>query len=616
MCGISAIIHRNDQPVSTSLLHGVNEKARHRGPDGEGIFMGSNFGLAHRRLAILDLTPCGHQPMEGFDQVISYNGEIFNFRRLRTELEAQGYVFKSRTDTEVILAAYDHWKEDCCSHFEGMWSFVIFDRKKNILFCSRDRFGQKPLHYGLTANYFVIVSEIKQMLAIPEFKPECNMQAAFHYLNHGALNYSSDTFFRHVYSLPAGHNMVYNLDTHTYTIKQWYAFREATKPGKISLADAAVEFRRLFEQSVSTRTQSDVAVGASLSGGLDSSAVCCTLGHIQEEPMKNISICWDDSSIDEQQYVDAIIASTGHTSIKVFPDMNELNTKFTLDKLVYSQDQPILSASHFAEFKMYEAAAAEGLTVILDGHGADEYLGGYTTFNFYYLHGLLNKGEWLDFYQQWRSLPSAQKLSFSLFLRNCIELRYRKFFPGVHPALNPKWAKNYLEKDPGLLPGAQALDMPNFTVHQLFVSSLPYQVHSADRSSMHHSVEARLPFLDHRLVEFTYTLPDTQKISQGFSKLIMRKAMTDILPEKVRNRKCKLGYPAPEQNWMFKNSQWVYKEVTECLNTLPSIFNEKYIRSLLTAFTNGVKNDYSILFRLISFNRWARIFHVSFPSAQ
>lgn len=615
MCGISALVNRNDQPISRALLQNLNEKAIHRGPDGEGIFVGSNFGLAHRRLAIIDLTACGRQPMEKLDNVITYNGEIFNFIQLRKELEAKGYSFQSRTDTEVILAAYDYWKEDCSSHFEGMWSFVLYDRKREVLFCSRDRFGQKPFHYCVTGNYFVAASEIKQITTLPGFRAKANAQVAFHFLNHNALNYSSETFFEHVYTLPAGHQLVYNLRTHTYSIKKWYEFADRKQPGKISFPEAAAEFRRLFEQSIKTRLQSDVTVGASLSGGLDSSSVCCTMQRLNGKTShKTISICWDDPRIDEQPYMDAIISATGNASVKVFPDMNELHTNCALNRIIYAQDQPILSTSHFAEFKLYEAASAEGLTVMLDGQGADEYLGGYTAFNFYYLHGLLNQAGWRSFYHQWKKLAPVYKVPFSLFLRNCIELRYRYRFPGVLPFLNHRWAKSYLEKDPGLLPGTDSYDLKNYTQHQLFVCSLPYQMHSADRNSMHHSVEARLPFLDHRLVEFTYNLPDTQKISDGFSKLVMREAMHDILPEKVKNRQTKLGFPAPEHSWMRKNTPWVNQEVTESMAEMPGIFNEKYIKSLLASFTKGLPCDYSALFRVISLHRWAKIFNVSLRS--
>ena len=611
MCGISAIVDRNNRAVPETLLHAVNDKARHRGPDGGSVFLTRNLGLGHRRLSIIDLRECGRQPMEKYNCVISYNGEIYNFLSLKKELQRKGYTFQTRTDTEVILAAYDCWKDQCDQHFEGMWGFVLYDRQKNILFCSRDRFGQKPLHYTLAGNYFAITSEIKQMTMLPSFRATCNEQAAFHFLNHGALNYSSDTMFEHVFALPAGHNLEYNLTSHTYIIKQWYAFRNQPV-NNIPLDEAAYEFRRLFEQSVRTRLQSDVPVGASLSGGLDSSSVCCTMRNLEErKPQKNISVCWDDPHIDERSYMEAVISATGNTSIQVFPDMNELQLQRTLNKVIYHQDQPILSASHFSEYKLYETAAHEGLTVMIDGQGADEYLGGYNDFNFYYLHGLLNQGGIKDFVQQWKKLSAVCSMPFTLFLRNCIELRYRHYFPGIHPFLNQKWAKKHLEKDPGLLPGREMFDMRSYTRHQLFVSSLPYQMHSADRNSMCHSIEARLPFLDHRLVEFTYSLPDTQKIKDGLSKVVMREALHDILPEKIRNRKTKLGFPAPEKSWMAVNADWVNQEIAENLAALPGIFNEKYIKSLLTSFTKGLLHDYSVFFRLISFGRWASIFNVT-----
>ncbi|HYF32002.1 MAG TPA: asparagine synthase (glutamine-hydrolyzing) [Chitinophagaceae bacterium] len=613
MCGISALVNRNDQPVSRALLQNLNEKAIHRGPDGEGVFIENNVGLAHRRLAIIDLTSCGAQPMEKLDNIITYNGEIYNFVQLRKQLEMAGYTFHSRSDTEVILAAYDYWKEDCLSRFEGMWSLVIYDRKRERLFCSRDRFGQKPFHYAIIDNYFVVASEIKQIAALPGFRATWQPQVAFHFLNHGALNYSAETFFEGVHSLPAGHQLVYDLRTHSYTIRQWYEFKDNPVPKKISFPEAAAEFRRLFEQSVVARLQSDVNLGASLSGGLDSSAVCCVMQRLNGKTShKSISVCWDDPQIDEQPYTDAIISTTGNDSVKVFPDINELHTNCALSRIIYAQDQPILSASYFAEFKLYEAAQTEGLTVMLDGHGADEYLGGYTAFNFYYLHGLLSSANLQHFYRQWKKIALMHTMPLSLFIRNCIELRYKYLFPGIKPFLNQRWAKNYLEKDPALL--SSSYDLKHFTLHQLFVCSLPSQVHSADRNSMHHSIEARMPFLDHRLVEFVYNLPDTQKIRDGFSKAILRQALGDVLPEKVKNRQNKLGFPAPEVSWMRRNAAWVNQEITESMANFPGIFNEQYIKSLLASFTKSLPSDYSVLFRLISLNRWAKVFNVSLRS--
>jgi len=249
MCGISAIVNKKNQPIPHELIEAMNSKIIHRGPDHGAYYLGNNCALGHRRLSIIDTSAHAFQPMHYFDKfVLIYNGEIYNYIEIRNELSAAGYTFNSTSDTEVILAAYDKWGDDCVSRFNGMWSFVLYDIKQNIFFCSRDRFGIKPFNYVSLPDMFLVGSEIKQFTVFPEFQPRLNYKEAWNYLVEARLNTGKDTLFENVSVLPPGCNMYYNLTNHTYTIKKYYSIENIKKNKTISFSDSAQKFKSLFEQ--------------------------------------------------------------------------------------------------------------------------------------------------------------------------------------------------------------------------------------------------------------------------------------------------------------------------------------------------------------------------------
>lgn len=599
-------------PVPERLVRDMNAKVRHRGPDNDGVYFGDNFALGHRRLSIIDTGHLAHQPLQHGDYVITFNGEIYNHTQLRQTLLDKGYIFNTRSDTEVILAAYDYWKTDCARWFEGMWSFVIYDIRKNLLFGSRDRFGQKPFHYAQFGNYFMIGSEIKQFIDLPGFKPVLNQQVAFDFLNYNVLNYSDETFFEGVNSLGAGHNMVYNLTTNKYTISQWYNFPSGSTSSMDS-HEAAAQFRDLFVESVSSRLNSDVKFGACLSGGLDSSSIVSMMDRLlNNDKFTTISICWNDKKIDEQEYIDAVTAHTHSLNRKVFPSMEELNRDGVLDKIIYHHDQPIPTASHFSEYKVYEEAGQNGLPVMLDGKGADEYLGGYGIFNWYHMHTLLRKGSLISLSQEWNVLRRTLQYSDYEMLKNFLYIKYMHRGARLDPMMNEQWSSQFLNANPGLPEPQAKMNVRDLSHHQLFQASLPYQLHSADRNSMCHSVESRLPFLDHRLVEFAYALPDSFKIKKGMSKIILREALKDVLPAKIRERKTKLGFPAPELMWMQRNHRWITGTIKENSYILEKFITREKLHEVLDQFSKGVITDRSFIFRVLSFASWLRTFNVSF----
>ncbi len=616
MCGISVIVNTRNAPVPNQLISSMNARIAHRGPDNEGIYHGCNFALGHRRLSIVDTSHLAHQPFQFGEYIIIFNGEIYNHYELRQELHKKGYSFSTRSDTEVILAAYDLWGNKCVSYFEGMWSFVIYDIKKNVLLGSRDRFGQKPFHYGQFGNYFIVASEIKQFMEVPGFKTVLNEEVAFNYLNYEALSYSDETFFEGVRSLSAGHNLEYDLHKHSYTISKWYSFPQA-RAKKIDLHEAGEEFRRLFEVSVSTRLNGDVRIGSCLSGGLDSSSIVCMADKLLDDhkelhkDLLTLSICWNDESIDERPFIDLVSTYTGITNRKIFPGIDELGRQDVLGKIIYHQDQPIPSASHYAEFKVYEAARANALPVMLDGQGADEYLGGYGIFNWYNLQNLFNENRFLSMGQEWIALRRTSNFSDNEMLRNFLFIKYKQRKPRLASFLNAEWAKQHFGENPYILPEGNKMSMRNLSYHQLFVSSLPHQLHSADRNSMCHAVEARLPFLDHRLVEFSYSLPDEFKISKGLSKVILRQALGSMLPRAIRKRQLKLGFPAPERQWMHSNADWVGEELDASEEVAGKFIDYPKLRESFNSFRANKQQDHSLFFRVISLAKWLKIFNIA-----
>ena len=278
MCGISVVISKNNQAVSPEILKKMNDKIIHRGPDDEGVYFNNSIGLGHRRLSIIDLSKQGHQPMEWSDQyVIVYNGEVYNYIEIRNELQKKGYQFKSKTDTEVVLAAYDYWGTECVQQFNGMWSFCIYDKRKNFLFLSRDRYGVKPLYYYTDQNYFYAFSEIKQILSI-KTKPNVNMNTLADCLILGYVEHTDNTFFEDIHSLTPAHNLIYNISSNTFSIHKYYTIKKDEMLSELSEVDMIERYITEFDRSIEYRLRSDVKVGTCLSGGVDSSAIAAVAG--------------------------------------------------------------------------------------------------------------------------------------------------------------------------------------------------------------------------------------------------------------------------------------------------------------------------------------------------
>jgi asparagine synthase (glutamine-hydrolysing) len=367
MCGIAGILSFNQNaPATAALLQKMTDAIRHRGPDDEGFYVNGNIALGHRRLAIIDLSPDGHQPMAGPDGStwIIYNGEIYNYLELRAELSAQGHQFKSQSDTEVILHAYQEHGPDCVRHFNGMFAFAIWDARQRRLFLARDRFGIKPLYFCRTAHQLFFASEIKALLAVMEKRPSPNQQLMYDFLTIGVLDHTNDTFFASVHKLPPAHYMLVDA-TGREQINRYWDFEVSNEVATLAdktVAEKSQAFFDLFAESIQSHLISDVPVGSCLSGGLDSSAVVSVISRLIREQkatsvgprQQTFSACYNDSRIDEQPFINHVIQATGALSHRVFPTADGF--KKDLPQLLWHQEEPFSGTSMYAQWEVMRCA--------------------------------------------------------------------------------------------------------------------------------------------------------------------------------------------------------------------------------------------------------------------
>lgn len=633
MCGIWASLGFIPAPA-------VIDSVAYRGPDGRGWKeFASNAGpvvLAHRRLAIIDTTDAASQPMGWRDGRfwLTYNGEVYNYLELKAELAAKGYRFTTHSDSEVILAAYEEWGEACLAHFVGMFAFVIFDRQDQKIFAARDHFGVKPLYVWHDRAILAFASEIKQFASVPGFAARVNPARCYDFLAGGLFDHTDETLFAGVRQLRGGECMTVELD-------RWYAERCAQarrwyrlpKPNTLRLSEtaAADAFRALLADSVRVHLRADVTVGSCLSGGLDSSTIVgLAVEELARQGAQNVfhtvSACFTEKSADERRYVDAVVAKTGVLNSQVFPRPECLMQK--VETITRHQDEPFGSTSIFAQWCVFERAGAEGIKVMLDGQGADEQLAGYhAMFPIYYrqlirsghglsllktiadrrrLHGATLRGEltglaialtpapWLG-YAVRRVRHHEQRNWISADLERATKSDLTPFHAAV--------ARDALGPIDGLGRACRA---------HVQTTNLPMLLHYEDRNSMAHSVEARVPFLDHRLVEFSIALGNAHKMSCAETKSILRRAMKDVLPPAVRDRTDKLGFATPEQVWFSGPlRRYVLEGIDDALQRFPEFFDAAGLRKMGRDMLDGGRPFDFKLWRAVSLGIWGRVFAVT-----
>jgi asparagine synthase (glutamine-hydrolysing) len=569
MCGIAGIICSNTSVVSRGQLKKMTDALAHRGPDGQAQWVNrmGTVGLGHRRLSILDLTAAAAQPMHYLDRyTIVYNGEIYNYIELKDILYKKGYRFKSHSDTEVILAAYDCWKDDCLEQFDGMFAFAIVDTKEQIVFAARDRFGEKPFYYVANHELFAFASEMKALWAIGIEKNTDN-KMLLNYLTLGYVqngNNKAQTFFENIYSLPPRSFLQLNIQTLQYrTYTYWDIDKDSVQ--QISCDDAVEKFRELFTLSVTRRLRSDVTVGTSLSGGLDSSSILATINH-SGNPFKTFSAVFPGYEKDESrfiktvtEYLSATVPSNGPI-LQNFTEPSALGLVKDFENLCYHQEEPFPSSSIYAQYKVFELAKQQNIKVLLDGQGADETLAGYDKYIHWYLQQLVAKGKIIETLHE-KKMLQKNKVPFNWSLKNylasyfpahaLIQLENNEYLKTVRqPDINKDFIASLHGREwEGIRKPliSKLNDILYFNTHTLGLEEL---LRFADRNSMAHGREVRLPFLSHELVAFIFSLPASFKIHDGWTKWILRKMMDKKLPDEIVWRKDKVGYEPPQQQWM------------------------------------------------------------------
>lgn len=607
MCGIAGIVSLRGNPLDKTVLQQMTEVISHRGPDGKGTLINplASVGLGHRRLSVLDLSLRGSQPMQYGQYSITFNGEIYNYLELRDELKGHGFHFSSDTDTEVILAAYQHWGSACVTKFNGMWAFAIFDSEADIVFCSRDRFGIKPFFYYALENFLYFASEIKQFTVIKGWKAVINMNRAYDFLKENLINHTEETMFLDVYELRGGQNLLVNLKAGSFAIERYYDVEEFQEQGYDPAKEnfEIEDFRDTLKKAVKISMRSDVKVGAALSGGIDSSIIAALTSGIVKEAGNSIdcvSACYTGYDVDESKYIDKIADDKTLTIHKVFPSFDDFLAN--MDKIVWHQDEPFSTLSIYAQYAVFKEAARQNLTVMLDGQGADEILAGYASFYKPHLAYLFEK-----------SLIKPLKLIFDYFRlhkEHHTDLIWQHLFP-------KKTRSNiFTEK---FIHSAQCVFIRPYenTIRECTNNMiLGFGLHSLlryeDRNSMAFSVESRVPYLDHRVVEKTLTLNNKYKIRHGVRKFILREAFKNILPRMIYKRYDKIGAATPQKSWTHEH----YDDFSRLLSEAEVILDGHLIkRELFTSFKTAnralSKADIALAWRIILFSRWIKVFKVS-----
>ncbi|MGG9971002.1 asparagine synthase (glutamine-hydrolyzing) [Ferruginibacter sp. SUN002] len=564
MCGIAGIISYNAFVVNKNLLQTMGRSLAHRGPDGNGYWINheGNVGLAHQRLSIIDLTDTASQPMHYLNRYsIVYNGEIYNYIEIKEELLKHGYSFTSQSDTEIILAAYDHWKEDCLQEFDGMFAFAIWDEKNKTLFAARDRFGEKPFYYYEESNHLVFASEMKALWAIGiEKKPDNKMLLNYITIGHlQNVKEKKETFFENIYSLPPAHFLSFSPFKRELSIFSYWDINKETEIN-ISDTDAIEKFTELLNTSIKRRLRSDVPIGTSLSGGLDSSSIVSSICSQQtnSNTLKTFSAVFENFDKDESKYIDSIIDNFKIQNFKISPSADDLIRDF--EKLCYYQEEPFSSSSIYAQYKVFELAKRNGVKVLLDGQGADETLGGYHKYIHWHLQQLLARGEYKNMRSE-KNIFKKNNATFNWGIKNY----FASYFPShtaiflekrelsktkQHKFIDREFSKSVSGRELEGIYKPIVTKLNDLLYFNTMQSGLEELLRFADRNSMAHSTEVRLPFLNHELVEFVFSLSSKFKIHDGWTKWLLRMSMDKKLPDEIVWRKDKIGYETPQQQWM------------------------------------------------------------------
>jgi asparagine synthase (glutamine-hydrolysing) len=556
MCGIFCIISKNSTPVNLDQgLVGLSSIV-HRGPDNAGHFFDKKCFLGLNRLSIFDLSSSAHQPFSYENWTIVFNGAIFNYEEMRSELKGLGYRFTTDSDTEVLLKSYIQWGEQFENKLNGMWAFVIYNHKSQDFYISRDRYGIKPLYYTHTSAYILISSEIKAFYNIENWQPELKDDDLFIEAN------SPEQLIRNINQIQSGH--YYRIvGNGSVKEKKYYHFNPFSKELTITEEEASDKFLTILKDSIRLRTKGDVPFGLALSGGMDSGSIACLLSNKSTA----ISAVFDEKNANELKYIQDTLKISGHDSVFVKPDAKDLLDQ--LKKITISQELPFGSLSLLAQNEVFRQANLSGIKIMLSGQGADELLYGYDGFIKKKLSILRSE-----------SLFKALNFGARSFINN----------PSLYLQYLTKKTSKGQTGDTNTSLTIQSLK--EYAWHTFTCNPLSSLLHYEDRNAMAHGVESRLPFLDHRLVEFCFSLSEDYHFDASNRKKLMKNAMKDILPQSLIKRKDKMAFNTPEAKWVNANERELKEAFNQFLNAsknknrMPT-YEKADIRFIIKAITLG-----------------------------
>ena len=615
MCAICGVVRiGNGEPVEQSLLVQMRDSMVHRGPDSAGLFLNKHVGLGHRRLKIIDLQ-AGVQPMFNEDETVAvvYNGEIYNFLELRDHLISKGHTFKTRCDTEVIVHAYEEYGIDCPKWFNGMFAFAIYDANKNSVFLARDRVGIKPLYYHVNERQFLFASEVRAILKVLDHRPSANIAALDFYVSVGYVP-GQTTLFQGIQKLLPGYSLY--LQDGRMTLSQYWDLSDAP-PGVVSFEEAQEQYEHLFLNSIKMSLMSDVSLGVFLSGGIDSSAVVAGMSRFMTEPVKTFSVGYrDDSGASELPYAKLIAHKFQTDHHEYILESEEFFT--SLDLLLEYTEEPIVESAAIALFHL-SRLAKEHVTVILSGEGSDEILAGYPLYPIMErinritkifgcmpswildcMGTIVQRNEKYTKYFDWMRMPLSKRYR---GISNDVTASIKRgmYQPGFVSCLTEN-SDVFFEKLFGTLPQSSGLrkmgyvDIKSWLPDDLLVK--------ADKMTMANSIELRVPFLDHNLLEFAMALPDEYRLKGWEGKFILKKVMEKFLPHEIIYRK-KKGFPVPVAKWFREN---LYHQVRDILLDSKSLtrnyFRESYVDNVLKRHRQGKEDLSRRLFSLVALEMW------------
>ncbi len=587
MCGIAAIIDYSKIEPKVEDIKSMTDLLAHRGPDGEGFYIKGGVAMGHRRLAVIDTDARSDQPMHRSHLHLVFNGMIYNYLELKDELVSLGQKFTTKSDTEVILAAYDQWGLDCFSKFNGMWAIMLYDQKTNKVVLCRDRFGIKPLYYTNILNKIYLASEIKAFQAAKDWKPKVNHPRLLEYLAYNMTDHTEETMFAGVYQIPKSHYAIVDLAISTMTITRYYDLHKSN-------SNDGSKFFDLIIDSIKLRTRSDVPLAATLSGGLDSSSIVSLMANKLNLRPDTYTLAYPGHKLDESNYALAVNKKYDIPSHLI--TTTEEYLKANIDSLVYHQDEPFTGVTVMAQSHIYESVNKAGVKVILGGQGGDEILCGYDKFSIgYFKENIKTKPlsaiQELYHFQRLRSFGIVDALQSVLFY----ERNKRKRAIDWYDLTEKQNEKRFHRGKEG--------DIFQMSYKLLFELGISALLRYEDRNSMSYSVESRLPFLDYRLVEYCLNMPSELKLKKGVTKSICRTNMKGIVPTSILNRSDKMGFVTPQNEWMNTNKVYYLKLASDALDKMPFVNREKLELIL--------KSDNNVLWRVINAGLWISKFNIS-----